>query len=173
MTIMNAINWPEGYLPGTTDNFASNEAVVKGLAAADVWPFLVKAALWPSYYQNSSDVSLRDGEELHDGERFFFKTFGFPINAQVVELSAPAEGRPGRISWHGWSDGEGEEGIDVVHAWLVEDLEGGRVRILTQESQRGGGARKLHETHPNPMINGHQDWIDGLIKAASAARKAR
>ena len=127
MTMMNAINWPEGYLPGTTDNFASNEAIVKGISAADVWPFLVKAALWPSYYSNSSDVSLR----------------------------------------------EGEDGIDVVHAWLIEDLEGGRVRILTQESQRGGGARKLHNTHPNPMINGHQDWIDGLVKAAASARSAR
>jgi len=32
-------------------------------------------------------------------------------------------------------DGDEESKVDVYHAWIVEDLEGGRVRILTQESQ--------------------------------------
>ena len=30
---MNEIIWPEEYLPGTTDNFARNEVIVKGLKA--------------------------------------------------------------------------------------------------------------------------------------------
>ena len=30
---MNEIIYPEEYLPGTTDNFASNEVIVKGLKA--------------------------------------------------------------------------------------------------------------------------------------------
>lgn len=34
--MLNEINWPEQYLPGTTDNFASNEVIVKGLRTADV-----------------------------------------------------------------------------------------------------------------------------------------
>lgn len=50
--------------------------------------------------------------------------------------------------------------------WLIEDLPGGRVRILTQESQIGKPAIELANTKPNPMINGHQDWLDGLVKAA-------
>jgi hypothetical protein len=58
----------------------------------------------------------------------------------------------------------------VHHAWLVEDLDGGRVRILTQETQKGKPAAELHNTKPNPMINGHQDWLDGLV---AAARKAK
>lgn len=37
--MMNSIKWPEKYLPGTTDNFASNEVIVKGLTVADVWPY--------------------------------------------------------------------------------------------------------------------------------------
>ncbi|MCA1913956.1 MAG: SRPBCC domain-containing protein, partial [Klebsiella quasipneumoniae] len=32
-----AIVWPEEYLPGTTDNFASNEIIVSGLTAAEIW----------------------------------------------------------------------------------------------------------------------------------------
>jgi hypothetical protein len=32
----NAILWPEGYTPGFTENFASNEIIAAGLSAADV-----------------------------------------------------------------------------------------------------------------------------------------
>jgi hypothetical protein len=51
-------------------------------------------------------------------------------------------------------------------AWLVEDLPGGRVRILTQETQIGRPAAALADERPNPMLNGHQAWLDGLISAA-------
>ena len=40
----------------------------------------------------------------------------------------------------------------------------------TQESQKGKPAQELAKTKPNVMINGHQDWLDGLV---AAARKAR
>ena len=33
-TQQSAIIWPEAYLPGTTDNFASNEIIVAGLGTA-------------------------------------------------------------------------------------------------------------------------------------------
>ncbi|WP_308114508.1 hypothetical protein [Streptomyces sp. ISL-12] len=54
----------------------------------------------------------------------------------------------------------------MLHAWLVEDLPGGRVRILTQESQFGKPAADLAGQTPNPMLNGHQAWLDGLVRAA-------
>ena len=47
---MNEIFWPEDYIPGFTDNFVSNEVIVAGLSAMDVWPFLSNAPLWPTYY---------------------------------------------------------------------------------------------------------------------------
>ncbi|MNP65637.1 hypothetical protein D3C76_1612440 [compost metagenome] len=73
------------------------------------------------------------------------------------------------MAWHGWA-GEGDTRLDVHHAWLIEDLPGGRVRILTQETQKGKPAQALAKAKPNPMINGHQDWLEGLV---SAARKTR
>lgn len=168
----NAIAWPQGYLPGTTDNFVSNETIVTGLSAADVWPLLANATLWPTYYSNSADVRFYDGKGpvLAEGDRFFFKTFGFPVEAQVTEFVPPENGRPGRIAWHGWA-GNGDTRLDVVHAWIVEDLSGGRVRILTQESQKGKPAIALHNAKPNPMINGHQDWLNGLVEAARKAKQ--
>ena len=170
--MMNSIVWPKGYLPGETDNFCSNEVIVKGLKTANVWPFLANAYVWSSYYANSSDVKLPEGaEQLQADMVFFFKTFGFPVDAQVVEFVAPQVGEPARIAWHGWAGEVGtDERLDVHHAWLIEDLEGGRVRILTQETQNGQPAKELAQAKPNPMINGHQDWLDGLVNAACQAK---
>lgn len=164
---MNQIIWPEGFVPGFTENFASNEVIVAGLAAAQVWPLLSRATAWPEYYANSANVRFYDGKgpELDEGVRFYFETFGFPVEARCTEFVPPRDGQPGRIAWHGWA-GEGETRLDVHHAWLIEDLEGGRVRILTQETQKGKPAEELARARPNPMINGHQDWLDGLVRAA-------
>ena len=166
---MNEIIWPEGYLPGFTDNFASNEVIVAGLKAEDIWPLLASPSCWPTYYSNSDNIRLYDhaGPELANGVRFYFETFGFPVEAQCNEFEPPSADRPGRIAWHGWA-GEGDTKLDVHHAWLVENLDGGRVRILTQETQIGKPARELARAKPNPMINGHQDWLDGLIGAAKS-----
>ncbi|MFH9085739.1 hypothetical protein [Streptomyces sp. NPDC017673] len=55
----------------------------------------------------------------------------------------------------------------MPHAWLVEDLPGGRVRILTRETQIGRPAA-VPETL-NPMLNGRQSWLDGPVRAAETA----
>lgn len=169
---MNAIAWPAGFVPGHTDNFVSNEVIVGGLSAADIWPLLGTPSCWPTYYANSANVRFVDdrGPELRDGDRFHFETFGFPVAAQCNEYVAPAAGTTGRVAWHGWAGERGApDRLDVHHAWLVEDLDGGRVRILTQETQIGQPAIALRDAKPNPMLNGHQDWLDGLVAAARAA----
>lgn len=166
---MNDIIWPEGYLPGFTDNFVSNEVIVAGLSAAEIWPFLSHPALWPTYYANSANVKFHDipGPELEKEGLFYFETFGFPVDAKCVEFVPPLSDQPGRIAWHGWAAEQGTpERLDVHHAWLIENLPENRVRILTQETQNGNPAQALAKTKPNPMINGHQDWLDGLVKAA-------
>ncbi|WP_043005386.1 polyketide cyclase [Comamonas testosteroni] len=172
---MHSIHWPADYLPGTTENFVSNEIIAQGLSATDIWPWLARATLWPGYYANSSDVQLHAGQDgmLAEGVGFSFRTFGFPVEASCKEFLPPAEGRPGRIAWHGWSGEPGSsQRLDVHHAWLIEDLDGDRVRILTQEVQKGRPAEELARQRPNPMLNGHQDWLDGLHGAALQARSA-
>ncbi len=166
---MTEIQWPAGFVPGFTDNYCSNEVIVSGLTTADIWPLLVTPALWPSYYKNSANPKFYDdkGPQLAMADRFYFETFGFPVEAKVVELIAPVNGQPARVAWHGWVGEENSaERLDVHHAWIVEDLSHNRVRILTQETQNGEPARQLASTVPNPMINGHQEWLDGLVAAA-------
>jgi len=170
---MSDILWPQGYVPGFTDNFCSNEVIVTGLTTAEVWPFLAIPSRWPDYYANAADVEIHDGKgpELRLGDSFFFRTFGFPVPSRVVECVPPVKGQPARLAWHGWAGEPGAaDRLDVHHAWLIEDLSEGRVRILTQETQNGAPARELAKAVPNPMINGHQDWLNGLVAAARAAK---
>lgn len=166
---MNSINFPTKFLPGKTDNFVSNEVIASDLTVFDIWKYLIDTSKWEKYYDNAANIKLTNGENtlLHYGERFHFDTFGFPIDAQVMELNEPTEDNPvARISWHGWNDGDEDSSIDVYHAFLIENLPEGRVRLLTQESQIGKSAAVLATQKPNPMLNGHQAWLDGLVKAA-------
>lgn len=169
---MSDIIWPAGYVPGFTDNYCSNEVIVTGLTVADVWPLLNTPHRWPNYYANSANPRFYDGQgpELVNGVRFYFETFGFPVEAQVVEHMPPAPGQAARIAWHGWAGTNAADRLDVHHAWLIEELSGGRLRILTQETQVGEPARALAQAKPNPMINGHQDWLDGMVAAARRAK---
>lgn len=165
---MSDIIWPLGYVPGFTDNFCSNEVIVSGLCVEDVWPLLSTPHLWSTYYSNAANTRFHDnkGPVLAAGDRFYFETFGFPVEAQVLEFMPPVTGQAARVAWHGWSGSNSDDRLDVHHAWLLEDLSGSRLRILTQETQLGKPAKKLAQARPNPMINGHQDWLDGLVKAA-------
>ena len=168
---MHHIIWPQSYLPGTTDNYVSNEVIVPGLTSSEVWPQLNYPERWPAYYRNASDIVFYDnaGPALSLGTRFRFTTFGFLVEAEVVEYVPPSTGKPARIAWHGWV--EGEHRLDVHHAWLIEDLPGNRVRILTQETQIGKPAQELAATRPNPMLNAHQDWLDGLADSAKSGQR--
>jgi len=117
--MMNAIIWPDAYLPGFTENFASNEVIVAGLAAADIWPLLSTPSRWPTYYANSANVRIHDdkGPELADGVQFYFETFGFPVEAQCNEFVPPTAGAAGRVAWHGWAGEPGmDDRLDVHHA---------------------------------------------------------
>ncbi|WP_137009973.1 SRPBCC domain-containing protein [Aquitalea aquatilis] len=165
---MSDIIWPEGYVPGFTDNYCSNEVIVTGLTVAELWPLLNTPHLWPTYYANSANSRFYYGKgpELENQVRFYFKTFGFPVEAEVVEHVPPVTGQAARMAWHGWAGTTPEDRLDVHHAWLIEELSAGRVRILTQETQVGKPAQALALTKPNPMINGHQDWLEGMVAAA-------
>lgn len=163
-----AIIWPNHYLPGTTDNFVTNEIIAKDISASQIWALLADISKWSSYYSNVSQITPpSSGPVLKKGDVFKFSTFGFPVLTCPVEESVePSQGQAGRIAWSARLEGNEDERTEVYHAWLVEDLDGGRVRILTQESQIGKPAAQLAEAKPNKMLLGHQDWLDGLVKAA-------
>lgn len=169
---MSGIKWPEKFLPGTTDNFVSNATVVKGLSASQVWPLLGDISKWETYYNNCSEITPpSSGPVLKEGNRFSFSTFGFPpLQCRVEESVPPSEDKAGRIAWRAWQEGDADSTVDVYHAWVIENLSGGRCRILTEESQIGKPFEEIRRKKPNMMLLGHQDWIEGLAKAAQGLK---
>ena len=167
-TKQSAIVWPSRYQPGTTDNFTSNEVIAKGITAVQIWAQLSDISQWQSYYPNCASITPpTSGPNLEKGDTFHFSTFGFPVlESHVRESVPPSSGQPGRLAWSAALEGGEDEAVDVYHAWLVEDLGEGRVRILTQESQIGKPAGELAGKRPNVMLLGHQDWLDGLVAKA-------
>lgn len=164
---MSTVTWPHRFLPGTTENFVSNEIFVPQLTAAHVWPNLIDPARWTSYYSNVDQITPpSSGPTLQNkGDRFSFATFGFPpLQAEVCESVAPTPNSPGRLAWRAWQEGDEETALEVYHAWIVEDMDWGVVRILTQEVQAGKPAAGLAGKKPNPMLLGHQEWVEGLAK---------
>ena len=166
MAVQSSITWPEHFLPGTTDNFVSNERIAKDITSSQIWALLSNISKWTSYYKNCAQINPPSSGSifLHEADVFKFSTFGFPpLTCTVKESVAPeANGRAGRLAW----ESKTNEGLEIYHAWLIEDIEGQRVRILTQESQIGSVFRDWEEQKPNKMLLGHQDWLDGLITAA-------
>jgi hypothetical protein len=162
-----AIIWPHKFLPGLTDNFVSNEVIVKDIKAAQIWDRLNDIAKWETYYKNCEQITPpASGTRLQKGNEFKFSTFGFPVlSCRVEESVAPRPGVAGRLAWVASLDGNADEAVEVYHAWLVEDLAEGRARILTQESQIGKPVAQLAQVKPNRMLLGHQDWLDGLVRA--------
>lgn len=166
--MLHSIYWPHEFTPGTTDNFSSNEVIAKGLTAAEVWPYLVDTAFWSQYYANASEIELYHSKksELYEEATFHFTTFGLLVEAAVEEFIPPHGHEPGRLAWTGWVDKGTPQELYVYHAWLIEELPGDRVRILTQESQRGVPAKEMATALPNPLLNAHQDWLNGLVLIA-------
>lgn len=168
---MHAIHWPENLCPGFVDNFVSNEIVVADLSVIAVFETLIDTRTWADQYDNATDVRFHDGElpYLTPDLRFAFTTFGMPVQARITEFVAPkTEADVARIAWHGWLGDDQDESLDVHHAWLFEPLSDRRLRLLTQETQNGAPAREMATTRPNPMLNKHQEWIEGLARVAAA-----
>lgn len=168
MASLPAIVWPLKYNPGETDNYVSNEVIAKDVTAAAVWALLANISKWSTYYENCSEITPPEsGPMLEKGDDFKFSTFGLPaLDCHVHESVPPQMWQEGRLAWSAKLEGSPDEACDVYHAWLIQNLQGGRVRILTQESQIGKPVAEMRVAKPNKMLLGHQDWCEGLVAAA-------
>jgi uncharacterized protein YndB with AHSA1/START domain len=146
------INYPAEHSPARSKVFVRNELTMA--APADVvWAWLVRAALWPTWYPNSSRVRIEDGtrSDLAPGARFRWKTFGVTIDSVVKEFVPPE-----RIAWS--ADGLS---VHAHHAWLLEPISGG-CHVLTEETQNGWLAVLSHAVMPHRMYKGHAIWLERL-----------
>lgn len=154
---MSGINWPDPYRPDATAVHVRNELLIPATAER-VWAWLVRATLWPSWYENAHDVAIEGGAvALSPGARFHWKTFGLAIDSVVCEF-VPFE----RLGWTGIG-----LGMDVYHGWLLEPRDGGAgTWVLTEENQNGLAARAQSVLAPNRMHHHHQIWLESLSARA-------
>ena len=151
------INWPERYLPDRTAVHAHNELPMT-VAPEAVWPWLVRADLWPKWYSNSKEVAIEGGgHELALGITFHWKTFGVSLTSKVEEL-VPNE----RLSWSARATG-----VDVYHAWLIQKIPSG-CRVVTEENQNGFLARLSNSLRPGNIEKQHKVWIENLLVKAKS-----
>jgi len=165
---MSDIQWPAGFVPGFTDNFCSNEVIVTGISVDAAWHLLATPTLQAGayFYGYSRLLELRAETELALGDRFDRLAFNnFVIDQGMLPPDLLAT-QPARLAWHGWAGNDETDRLDVHHAWLIEALSENRVRILTQETQVGAPAKQLASDPSHPMIHGHQQWLDGIVRAA-------
>jgi uncharacterized protein YndB with AHSA1/START domain len=150
-----SIHWPERFRPGLAPVHVRNEIDVPA-PPARVWPWLVRAPLWPSWYPNSANVAITGGAaELGQGSEFRWRTFSASLHSKVEEFVPPE-----RLAWSARGSG-----VDVYHAWLLTATPTG-CHVLTEESQYGALARLDHAVRPTRMFEGHARWLQALREKA-------
>jgi uncharacterized protein YndB with AHSA1/START domain len=151
-----AIRWPPRYAPASAPVHVRNERVMQPAPQA-VWSALIRAAHWPEWYPNSSNVRFVRGSppDLAEGTRFHWRTFGVALDSTIVEF-VPGE----RVAWNARG-----VGVDAYHAWLIRPVAGG-CHVLTEETQYGWLARLGHFLLPRRMYRGHELWLASLEERA-------
>ncbi len=149
------MKWPKGFEPENSRVYARNEITIAA-PPERVWRWLIRAANWPAWYSNSSNVRFQNapGPDLALGTNFIWKTFGATVNSTVLVFDPPHE-----LGW----DGKGL--LPVYHGWLLEPSDNG-CRVVTEECQNGVlGA--IGSWYLRPMLlKGHQVWLESLKKLA-------
>lgn len=152
-----AIHFPDEARPEVSAFHAVNELQMAA-GVEDVWAWLSRPELWPSFYGNSRWVRHLDGPwpEVALGTRFRWFTFGVMVRSEIVEYELHR-----RLAWSA-----DELGAKGHHAWAFESR-GGGCFVRTEETQRGWGARLIAPVMRGMMVRQHQRWLEGLAEAAA------
>jgi uncharacterized protein YndB with AHSA1/START domain len=154
--------WPEQYDPRHSAIYALNDIDVKAPPEV-VWKLLVDARNWSSHFPPEDQVGILSGEaELALGTKFHRVTVGYPMSPIVTEFVL---GR--RLAWSTTVDGD-ETGSTAYHGWVITPTNAG-CHVLSEETQQGDFFLELiGREHPGALYRYHQDWVEGLKRAAEA-----
>jgi hypothetical protein len=149
------IRWPDRYRPEATAVHARTEMEMP-VAPEAVWPWLVRAGLWPTWCPDFADFVIEGGGlDLKLGSKFRWRTFGVALSSKVEEFVEFE-----RIAWSARATG-----IDAYHAWLIERTPSG-CRVLTEENQSGVAARLNNALRPRFMPGMQRAWLERLLERA-------
>jgi hypothetical protein len=162
-----AIVWPLRYQPGTTDSFISNETIAKEVTASQIWAILSDSKahqLCSNGFANFTSTT-----PIQKDSTFSLKTqLDSTPSKCIIKECVPPE----RLAW--CSENPSSDGEDIYHAWLIESLEGGLVRILSQQSiiDETSSSEAERVEKRNKRLIAHQDWLEGLVSTAKMKTSA-
>lgn len=155
-------NWPDPYDPSTSQVYAYNE-IRTHLSAEQLWPVLIDAAVWPSWYRNARNVSIHGGgQRLVGASSFTWTTFGLRVASLVREFTPYS-----RLAWEGAA-----RGSSGYHRWDLQPTSDGGTLIVTEEVQNGIIAQLLGPLVKRSIEKQHQHWLEALIRTADVRTTA-
>lgn len=155
-----AIVWPAEHRPEVSRFLAVNELQIAA-EPGDVFAWLRRPDLWPSFYGNARLVKHLAGPwpRVELGSRFRWASFGAFVISEIVECEPPE-----RLAWSAR-----ELGGRGHHAWLLSRRDGGTF-VHTEETQRGWGIALAKPALRPLMVRQHQRWLEGLARVAEQGR---
>jgi uncharacterized protein YndB with AHSA1/START domain len=125
----------------------------------DVWRLHTDIDTWPTWNTDISTAKLRS--PLAVGRTFDWETHGLVIASTIAEII------PGhRIVWGGPA-----HGIDGVHVWTFEPVDGG-VLIRTRESWAGAPIEADPDGMRAALDGSLRGWLAALKKTAELTKTA-
>ncbi len=152
-----AVRFPDQHRPEVSSFIARNELQIAA-PRENVWEWLVRPDLWPSFYSNAKFVRHLEGPwpRVGLGSRWRWLTFGALITTELVEDEPQSH-----LAWS--ASGLGASGH---HGWVLEERDGGTY-VVTEETQRGWGIALAKPALRPLMVRYHQRWLEGLARVAA------
>lgn len=148
--------WPQRYEPRRCPVYARNEAGVRP-PPDRVWAALIDARAWPQWYRNAHAVTIEGHDRLAPGARFRWRTFGLRVRCTVTDFE------PHRLlAWEGHALGSAG-----YHRWILRPGPDGGTYVITEEVQKGLGARIIAPFMRRGLLREHQHWITELNHRAA------
>jgi hypothetical protein len=143
--------------PEHTPVHARNE-IVTAAPPRQVWKWLCRAERWPQWYSNCSWLKFpdNDGPDLKQDTHFVWRTFGAKVRSQVLVFDPMRQ-----IGWDAFAIG-----LKAYHGWIIEPLENGGCRIVTEETQKGPVVSAGRWYLRRALLREHQNWLESLSTAA-------
>ncbi|MFZ0887657.1 MAG: hypothetical protein WA005_04325 [Candidatus Binataceae bacterium] len=151
------MQWPEGMEPEHSAVYARNEIKILG-EQSNVWKWLCRAALWPTWYTNCAWLKFENGAgpDLTIGSKFVWKTFGVRVHS-TVRVFEPMRS----LEWDAKATG-----MRAYHGWLLEPSADG-IWVVTEETQNGILPWLARWYLKRMLHGGHQNWVESLRRVST------
>ncbi len=147
----NTITWPNSFNPKYFPVHAYNELFIPA-RPEKIWDILINANRWPEWYKNSKKIKIGNGKTiLEAGTEFEWVTFYLKVKSKVLIYNPPFD-----LGW----DAK-EFAANGFHGWKLIPQNNGTL-VVTEEVQKGWGARLLKPIIVKSLQHWHQKWLEGM-----------